>query len=179
MMTAVRRKMVLVLTMLLMLGFAALWSWQSMVERRAAAQLAADDLQLCENLAQKIEAMKGRVTVVTDEDSGVRQLGERLKLAQEHAQIRAEALQAVVPQAAKRMGDSSYLQKPTEVSLRRVTLQEVVAFFLHVTAESGLTVRDLRLQARREVEARSYWDVTVTLTYLVHSPVTKPRVVRP
>ncbi len=176
MISAMTRQMILGGVMLLMLGIAALWSHQSMADRRAAAQTAADDLQRCRQLAQSIHSHQGAATMADDEDSGVRRLGERLRSATQYAQISADALQGITPLAARRMGESPYLQKPTSVSLRRVTLQELVAFFLHVTEEGGLSVRDLRLQSPRDPEARQYWDATVTISYLIYAPPAKPKV---
>lgn len=141
-----------------------------MLDRRAGAQIAANELVQCNELAKAITSLRDQPSVVSNEEMGVRQLGERIKAATEHADFDGAALEGIFPQAARRVGNTPYLSKPTSLSLRGVSLAQLAAFLLHVSDGSGLTVRDIRLRAPRSEATTHLWDAELTLSYLIYSP---------
>jgi hypothetical protein len=106
---------------------------------------------------------------------GSQELGQRTEAALQKAQVAATALEGVYPQTVRPVGDSPYLQKPTVLALKGVTLRQLTSFLVALTDGSGLTVKDLRLRIPHGDAARDLWDAEVTLTCLIYEPPAKPK----
>jgi hypothetical protein len=169
-MTPEKRQAVLAAVMIGLLALAAAWSASRMLRERDGARRAAGDLAECTRLAADIQALRARRRVAANEASGVQELHGRIEAASRRANLGGGALRGVIPQAARRVGASPYLLKPTELVLRGVTLEQVATFLFHVGGDSGLTVRDLRLQTPRSAPEQNLWDAEATVTYLVYAP---------
>ncbi len=146
-----------------------------MLWQRRAAHRAAEDLFECTELAADIQALRKQPTVASSEAMGVQELGVRIEAAMRKAQFDPGALEGVFPQAARRVGDSPYLQKPTALDLSGASLGRLAGFLYHLTDDPGLTVRDLRLRTPHGETAGDLWDAEATLTYLIYSPASNPR----
>lgn len=173
-MPARKRQAMLVTLMLVLLLLATSWSVNWMVEQRAAAKSAAEDLAFCRDLAAPIERLRGNATIAKSSEMAVQELGARIESATKQAQMGSASLEGVFPQAARRVGDSPYLRKPTTLTLRGVTLGQLVTFLHHVVDQSELNVDELRIQAPRE-NAAVLWDAEATVTYLIFAPPTNTR----
>ncbi len=169
-MIANRRLAVLLGLMVTTLAVVALWNVRWMAEQRRAARFAMADLRACEQLADRIASLRLEPIVAASQDMGIQELGERIEQAQQRARMTGPALEGVFPQAARRVGDTPYMVKPTALSLRGVTLTQLCTFLYHLTHESGLNVRDLRLRSPRGDVSADQWDAEATLTYLIYSP---------
>jgi hypothetical protein len=70
-----------------------------------------------------------------------------------------------------RVADSAYLEKPTTVQLRTVSLSQLVDFLCQLSGgENGPQVKALRLTTPHLTEDDNRWSVELTLTYLIYSP---------
>ena len=172
-MTAARRQSLLVGVMLLMLGIAAVWSCGRTREQRDIAALAAADLTTCRSLAAAIDRLREQPAVASSGALGVQEMAMLVERASKQARLTADALEGIFPQAEQRLGNSAYLEKPTLLAIRRVTLEQLVRLLHTLTNETGLTVQSLRVRTptqAEEADGRRLWDVEATVSYLIYSP---------
>lgn len=174
-MTPQRRERILVGVMIVLLAIAALWVWQWRGEQRALANRDATNLTEVKLLAERIEAMRAEPAVAATEDLELKELGGRLEAAAGKARFPQGAIEGVLPRSARRFGDTAYLEKPTEIDIRGVTLTQLAAFLHHVANDAGLTVRDLRLRTPRGDAPTNTWNADATLTYLLYAPIERAR----
>lgn len=174
-MTEARRKTILVGLMLVLLAGGVAWSAQGMLAKRQAAQYAAEDLAACRRLAEEIESFRGRPAVAASQALGVRELGERIEAALTQAAMAGGAIEGIYPQPTRRLGQTPYLQKPTALALRGVPLEQLAVFLHTLTAQSGLSVRDLRLRTPHGDPSPGVWNAEVTIVYLIYAPASKAR----
>ncbi len=158
---------------LTVLAGVSVWSIFWMARQRADAQTAAEDRSECRSLARTIALLRDRPTVAATEDMGTERLSARIEAARAQAQFAGRELDGVFPQPPRRLGDSPYLEAPTSLVLRGVTLARLAAFLHYLSDGSGLNVRDLVLRAPRGDAPRDTWDAEATLTYLIYAPVGK------
>lgn len=170
-----KRQVILISTMIILLLPASIWSYGWMIDQCQSARDAMDDLATCRDLSRSMESLKRSPKVAAIEAMGVEELGARIEAALKQAQAAGSSLTGVFPQASRRLGDSPYVHKPTVLSLRGISLGQLSAFLYHLTEDSPLTVRDLRIRAPRDASAQNLWDAETTLTYLVYSPPAKSR----
>jgi hypothetical protein len=83
-----------------------------------------------------------------------------------------DAPEGIAPAAPRRIGESPYLEHPTQLLLRQVTLAQVFSF-LHALSDGGspLEARSIRLSAAREDPTGTQWTVELTLSYKLYSPI--------
>lgn len=153
----------------------AVWSYGWMREQKVAAHHAMADLRACQRLAAEIVALRRVPTIASTETMGVKELGDRIEQASSRARLDLSTLEGTFPQTARRLGDSPYLQKPTQLAFRGVTLSQIAAFLYHIGQDASLTVSQLRLSTPRGKAAAHTWDAQATLTYLIYSPPKKAR----
>jgi len=170
-----RRKGILIGVMVAMFTIAALWNANWMFRQRALAQRASVDLAESQQLAAAIASLREQPAVASDEVMGVQALGTKIVAASQRARLNiGEDDQAVsefiYPQPPRRMGDSPYMIKPTALTLREISLEQLVTFLYHLTDEAGLSVRDLRLRTPHSATSEHLWDAEATLTYLIYTP---------
>jgi len=165
-----KRLVVWTCVFLLLLLAVAAFSFDWMLQQRTAAQYAAQDLSQCHVYAAQINELKNEPHVAAAQEIGIQELGARIEAASKAAALGQNALESVYPQAASRLGNTPYVVKPTALSLRGTTLSQLTAFLYHLSNDSGLTVRELRLRTPRGSENANVWDAEATLTYLIFSP---------
>jgi len=168
-MTQQKRKSLALGLLLLFLLAGAAWSINHMLEQEQAAALAADDLATCRNLATAIRELSQKPALASSQVIGTSALGELLDAASQKAGFQG-AIESILPQPPRPVGDSPYAHKPTALSLRGVSLSQLATFLYHLTVESGWNVYDLRLRRPNGDTVSDAWDAEVTITYLIYSP---------
>jgi len=172
-MTTDKRHAMLAAALLLLLAGAATWSTAWAFDRRDAARQAAEDVATCRRHAHQIETLRRKPAVASAEAMGTLELGRHIDDASRRADLDTSSLDGVFPQSPRRIGSSSYLETPTTLVLRRVTLRQATLFLYYLTDGSGMTVHDLRLRMPRNKADRDAWDAEATLTGLVYAPPPK------
>lgn len=164
---------VLTLGLLCVLG----WSWGYCAQQRGAALTAAQDAATCQRLAQQIQSLRQRPSIAGSEQLQTTELARRIEQAARAAGIDvAASLVRIVPETPQRIGEGPYLQAPTSVTLRGLSLQQVLSVLHQLSStDAALSTRDLRLSAPREGSdeasgAVERWDVELTICYLIYSP---------
>ncbi len=168
-MSAERRQAVLVGALIVALTIAAVWTFDWMREQRAAAERSRAELALCSDLADALQSAADKPKVAESEAAGVQELGDRIETAMRRARLDPRALESVRPQAARPVEDSAYSRKPTGLTLRGVTLEQLVTFLRSLTDGTGLGVRQLRLRAPHGAADGDVWNAEATVTYLVYT----------
>jgi len=165
-----KRRAVLIGVMMTMLLVAAIWNINWMMTQRRSAAHAAKDLAMCRELQSHIEMLRQKPAVASTEALASQELGQLITTAAKQAKLPNGPPRDVFPQAARGVGDSPYLVKPTLLTLRGVTLQQLSAFLYHLSGDSGLDVRDLRLRRPKSRETANAWNAEATVTYLIYKP---------
>ena len=145
-----------------------------MAQQRDAAQLAAEDLAACQNLAREIAALRDKPGAAANEAAGTQELGKRIESASAQAGLGPKAIKGIFPQTALRLADSPFMQKPTSLAMQEVSLAQLASFLCYLTEGSDLSVSDLRLLSPRGDAADNAWDAEATVTYLICAPAGKP-----
>lgn len=165
-----KRQTVLVIVMLAMLSTAVAWSLGDLVEKKEAARFSAEDLQACKDMADQISLLRKGPTIATSREMQGRELGARIDTAARQAGLSSDALVSRDGLSARKLRNQPYLQKPTQLTLRGVTMPQLISFLRGLTVDSGLSVQDLNLTASPAASPAETWDVITTVTYLIYSP---------
>lgn len=148
-----RRVAALALVVLLLLG-AVGWGYLTLDEAVDEAAVAATDLAAARRSADRIVALRGR-------DAGPgggpgrawrpEDLRGKIAKAATDGDLPDDALGTIDEQPPRRLSGSAYQERPTQVTLRGVTVPELVGFLYAVLEDApGLRVTQLRLSAVRE-----------------------------
>lgn len=172
-MSGTRRTTLLIGAMLGLLLVAAVWSVLGLLESRALARAAMDDLASSRQAASAILALRGRPMLAAATDLGDQEIHQQVATAMQTAGLDRAALRGVYPQGPRKVGDSSYSQKPTTLTLANVPLPGLTMFLYHLSEGTGLSVRDLRLRPPRGDADVHRWDAELTVTYLIYTPASR------
>lgn len=169
-MTRVQREMVSLGVLVAALLVVALWSVSWMAGQRSEAVLEAGSLERSRELVSRIALLREEPAIASAEDVGVQELGAHVESAMGRAGVASGRLEGIYPQPSRRLGTLPYELKPTTVSLRAVTLRQLLVFLHELMQRPGLNVSDLSLTTPSGGEAGQGWDVQATLTYLIFTP---------
>lgn len=157
-----------VLSLLLVTVIFHMWTRYQTAYGRALQ--AKEDLAASEYAIQRIQAIQDRPALASDREQLEAETTGRIEQAATEAGIRQESLAHINPQRPQRIGDSVYKHKPTQVLLRKVTLDQTVKMMHAFGGEDGLQPVSLRLSSPRRDDTGPLWDVELTLTYLIYAP---------
>ena len=171
-----RRTTVLFTLLAALLAGLAVWNCRFMTEKRRARSVALADLQRCRQIVWKIAALRRRPSMACDEE---RLSAETIGLTEQAAKsagIRTDKLTRITPAPPRRLGDTVYKEKPTQVLLKNVTLEQLVGMLYSLAGgEKGLHPKSLRLTAPRADDCGETWNAELVLTYLIYDPPSSKR----
>jgi hypothetical protein len=162
-------------TMGLVLLCALGWAWSRLSTSRESAAVAAQDLADCNALVKRIESLRRQPTVADSREIAQADLSSRIDDAARAAGC-PDAVGQILPDPPRRIGETNYLEVPTQVRLKAPVSLEEMFTFLHDLSGGGVTVsprlrlRTIRLGAPRTEDADEKWLVESTLTYIIFSP---------
>lgn len=149
----------------------AAWFYGYLADSYAVAQAAADDAARCVQLAVEIRDLQQQPSLAQLQELQLQELTQRIERAAQQSNITLENLIRIWPEPAKRVGDTPYKRKPTQVLFHSVTLPELVGFLQQLsTQDAGPQVTRIRLTAPHDEETGDRWSAEVTLTYLIYAP---------
>jgi hypothetical protein len=154
----------IIIAVLLAMG----WSYEQLTDSRAAEFSARQDLADCRQMVDQIQSLRQRPAVAGTTALGAADLSRRIENAAGIANFADGCIVRIDPEPARRLGETNYLEMPTLLELRHVTLQQTFTFLHSLSGE--LAVHDIRLTAPRGEETGDRWTVETTLTYTVYSP---------
>jgi len=154
-----------------LLAISALWSYRKMSSQQRAARLAAGDLAECRRAADQIEALRRRPALAQQNQ---RESAETIGLIEKSvkaAGLTEAMLVRTVPEQPLRLGDTVYLEKPTRVQLKNVSLVQFVEMLHRIlTDKNRLHAKAMRISAPSAEDAGALWNVELVLTYLIYEP---------
>ena len=170
-MTSGRRKAVALGVLSVILAGLALWANGQRSAARAQAERASRDLQACRKLARKIERLRHRPNQAGARELEFSVLNARVEGAARMAAVARDRIAGIQPKPARRVGNTVYNHKPTEILLDAVSMKQLVVF-LHtlISGSPGLHVSSLRLSASRGQESQDSWAAEVVVSYLIYAP---------
>lgn len=167
-----RREGLLFAALMILLAVAVGWIYGRMAAARTAAAEMQRNTAQCRRYAEDIESSRQRPAIATEDlriAEDITRIVEETALA--HG-IAADAILRIDPdQPARRVGDTVYREKPTEIIFKGVTLEQLTGT-VHaiVSGQERLEARSIRLRAPRRQDTGRRWDVELVLTYLVYDP---------
>ena len=170
-----RRQQLAIITLLGLLAVTAAWSTQRMHERRDAALAAHEALAETRDLVGSIEHLRHQPARAAAQRIAATELTRRIEAATAEAGIDASQLDMIAPEPPRRLGDSAYQQRPTQVLLRRVDLASLSRFLTAATrdAEGELMATSLRLTAPHrgdDDDPDERWRAEITFSDLIYAP---------
>ncbi len=152
---------------------AVVWSCLRLADARAAALAAGQDAGDCRALAARIDLLRRQPAVAGAQELGASDLSRQIEQAARTAHFPEDSIERIEPESPRRVGETNYREVPTQVRLRRVSLQQVFTFLRCLSADSpqssGLHLRSIRLSAPRGEETSDRWSAESTLTYMIYS----------
>ena len=154
-----------------MLMALSVWHYFGLINAKKMAVQTVEDLVACRHLASRIQSLSQQPVRAGTQEFRFKELISQIEKAAQTAVISPDSLVRIWPEPARRIGDTPYQQKPTQILLRQVSLEQVVKL-LHSLAFSdlGLRVDAIRLTSPRGEETGNTWTVEATLTYHIYVP---------
>ncbi|MCA9264570.1 MAG: hypothetical protein KDA60_12000, partial [Planctomycetales bacterium] len=129
------------------IGLASLLVWLSL--RLHSAQVlagdAAENLAVCQNIAQEMERLRSAPAHATLTHHEITELALSVEESARIAGMAGNAINRITPQADRRIKDTAYIEQGNLVDLKNVTVRQLVTFLTELMArESGLRVTAIR-----------------------------------
>jgi len=169
-----RRKATLLLIAAGLLAAVLGWCYGAMARARTTAQHAAADLVECRRMAAAIENRSRQPAKASEHEQLATETTGLIEAATRDADIEPRSLIRISPEPPRRLGDTVYKEKPTQVFLKDITLKQLVGLVHNLLAsKNNLEVKALRLAAPRPDDTTDNWTAELVLTYLIYDPPRK------
>ncbi len=172
-----RRSVIFFVVLAALLVGLVVWSHRFMAAQRSAAFAAREDARRCRQIATKIETLRRRPAMAADQERLSAETTGLTEQAARAAGITADKLARITPAPPRRLGETVYKEKPTQVLLKNVTLKQLVGM-IHSLAggQRGLHLKSIRLTAPRADDCGETWNAELVLTYLIYDPPSSRRI---
>ncbi|MBE3068812.1 MAG: hypothetical protein IMZ66_01110 [Planctomycetes bacterium] len=165
-----RMRIYLVAVLALAVAWAA-WSLTRLAEARAAAEGAAHDLATCRRLEGDILHLRARPATAADRERQSAEVTAPIEKAAREAGLAGDRLVRISPEPAQRVGETEYLEKPTRVLLKNVTLKQLARMaYVLGTPPTGLDLKSVRLTAPSRDASDGTWSAELVFVYLIYEP---------
>lgn len=171
-----RRQIEFLVTLVLII---LVWfAYAGMASNRQQFAEASEELEQAARLSHQIELLRSKPDQATLESHSQRALAKAIEQSASEVGIKPTRIARIEPQAARRAGDSSYMEHATLVQLESVTLKQLALLadrLRQLDASLGqLHITTLRIDAPYQQDTDSpsteAWNIEFTLTYFVYSP---------
>ena len=165
------RRNLLLLVLAGLLAVTAIWSYQTMADSRLAALRAQDDLAQCSRMADRIEALRRRPALAAQAQRGSAETIGLIESAAKDADIPGSRILQIMPEQPRRLGDTVYMEKPTRIRLKNVTLEQLTKLTHAIrTDKNRLHDKAMDLSPPSSEDTGRLWNVDLVLTYLIYNP---------
>lgn len=139
---------------------------------RIAAELA--DTQ---QLANRVTRLRAQPALAQQHEMAEKEITTLIEHAAQQAGITSDDLVSIHPEAARRIANTAYQEKFTRLTLRNVTLRELVSFLATLNQEeNALITNAMRIDAPRHATGDlDNWNVQLSLSHLIFSPAETTR----
>ena len=163
------------LPLLLFVGLAVLafWLQGELGRARRGALEAATSAKTCREYSDRIVELKKKPELISGTMSTTAQIAQSIEVAMQEIGIPAANLVRIEPRSSIRHEKTPFLQQPSHLELRDVTMEQLVRFLHVLSTRNRLEATDLRLHAPRSSVTESgpeIWNVELVLTNTIYSP---------
>ena len=170
----------LLITMLL--SGVCLWSYQQLILQKRLAQITANDQNKCEKIAQTIQSIQQQAQSLQPADD-MNSLVQQIQQAASQAAMPMNHVQRIRPSSPRRLGQSPYVEMPTQLSLQDVTMKNAITFLHHLAdAQPDMQIQSLRITSPRSQRSPNTpanmpetWQFQVGLASLAYLPQTNSK----
>ena len=139
-----------------------------MCDQRAAAVAAGANAAEDQRMLDQIEQIRRRPALAVEREKMAGEITTLIDSAARAAGVNSR--RRISSEKPRRLGDSAYNEKPTQVIWESVTLKQVVDMVLALSSKgAGLNLESVRLSAPRD-SADDLWTAELVLTYLIYEP---------
>jgi hypothetical protein len=139
---------------------------------RAAIE-AAGNAKTCQEFSRRIIELKKKPELISGRMSSTAQIAQSVEAAMVQAEIPAEKLVRIEPRSAKRFEKTPFLEQPSHLEFRDVTMEQLIRFLHALSTQNRLETTDLRLHGPRSVASETgpeIWNAELVLTNTIYSP---------
>ena len=155
----------------LLLAMLCFWSAGRLASARAAKLSAENDLARCRQIASSLSSIQNRPALSGSSQHEMEELSHQIESAAQKASIPPQSIVRIWPEPARRVGESVYKEKPTQVLLKKVTMQQVAGFLYTLTGEGdALSAKSIRLTPLQDDKGANLWTADVSVSYFVYDP---------
>jgi hypothetical protein len=169
-----RRHVQLFCILAALLAVSAWWSYQAMTQARGLAVQNQSELADCYKMALQIDCYNHskKPALAAEGELKSAETTALIEQAAKSAGIPQANLAQIFPESPQRLGDSAYKEKPTQVRVENVTLQQLTAMLYTLAGNAKpLKAKSIRLAAPRQQETGNLWTAELSLTYLIYDPI--------
>ncbi|HWE00788.1 MAG TPA: hypothetical protein VG326_00155 [Tepidisphaeraceae bacterium] len=142
-------------------------------DQRGAAQAQSEEVVLCRQLADKIEAARGVSGKQPDTPAATLDLPRAIAAAAAKASLPGDCIEGIHPDAIRRASSGGAVEKPTRLTLRHITLQQVLALLVEIDKPNeGLRVERFQINAEPAQSEQDLWSAEAVLVH--SSPMAGP-----
>lgn len=177
-----RMALYLVLLSLLLAGLCC-WSAGLLSSARQEKLSAEADLARCRQIAGVLSSLQNRPAMLGGSRGETEELSRQVESAAQKASIPSQSIIRIWPEPARRVGESVYKEKPTQILLRKVSMQQIAGFLYALTGEGDvLSAKSIRLtplqgdegagagNASNAANPGNTWTADVSVSYFVYDP---------
>jgi len=169
-MSPIQRLTIWLSVMLLCMSILCFWSWGQMQEQQRIAQITVTDQLNCQILKSEIQAIQESAQTRKPSDD-MNTLVQQIQQAASNAQMPMSHVHRIRPATQRRIGQSPYLEKPTQLSLSNITLKSTVTFLHHLASlQPDLQIQSMRITEDRRNPTSDLWQVEVGLANVIYAP---------
>ncbi len=152
----------------------SLWIYGRMARSITAATDSIDQWTQCDVLASQIQTLRTQPSMADDRVMQDSDMTRRIAQAAAKSSFNTQKIVSTTYPDAHRIGRTPYLEKPTELQIRKVTLKQTLDLLYALTGGgSQLSVTQLQFTTPHEESDRQLWTVMTTVSYLIYEPPTK------
>jgi hypothetical protein len=155
------------------LSIAAFWLYGELGRAHREAVEAATSANTCQEFSSRIIELKKKPELISGKMSSTAQIAQAVETAMQEAEIPAEKLVRIEPRSAVRFEKTPFLQQPSHLELREVTLAQLIRFLHILSTRNRLETTDLRIHAPRSAASESgpeRWNAELVLTNTLYFP---------
>lgn len=162
--------------LVIVLVAADLCSYWVMTIAKDEASIGLRDAAVCQRLADQIVVLKTKPAIANTAEEAQETLSARIESIANRFGITGDNLASIDPAPAIRVADTVYLEKPTVVQFRQITLTQLINLLCQLSGDgNGLQIKALRLSTPPQSQNNASWSAELTVTYLIYSPPQEQR----
>ena len=164
--------------LLMTIGFAA-YSGLRLNHARAQFVQASEQLEDAQQFAGQIKHHRQTPRRITDQEIEVTYLARLIERAADQARVPRQSLDRIWPQPPRRISDTPYQRKATQLFVREITLAQAIGFLHGLTSSDlPLSIDAVRLSAPRNpptvhsmaTDMPELWTLETTVSHLLYQP---------